>query len=142
MKHDFLKAYRYLDAGEIEAHLEGVEYIILAQPHASSESKMPMHFTLFLNTHDELPEAIKAAVLQKFCAQYAITKTAEVLSALQAVAFAETDGEKIMPMHLFKPEDHANVPHTFLHIIDFLGDAEGFKEVKVEGQTGWSYSYN
>jgi hypothetical protein len=142
MHPDLLKANRYLKPDEIALHLEGVEYIILAQPHSNKEHALPIHFTIFLNTHEALPDSVKQPVFEKFCTQYNITKTSDILNTLQAVAFAETNNDRIMPMHLFKPEDQKSIPHTFLHIIDFLGDAQNFKEVKTDGQTGWSYSYS
>ncbi len=137
-----IKAYHYLETHEILAHLHNVEYIIMAKPNGNTAIDLPIHFTIFLNTHTALPQEIKEAVFEKFCAQYAITRTAEVMSEPASVAFAKTDKETLMPMHLFKAEDQRNIPSVLLHIIDFLGDAEGFLEVKVEGQTGWSYSYS
>lgn len=137
-----IKTYYYLETPDILAHLHNVEYIIMAKPSGNTAIDLPIHFTIFLNTHTALPQGIKEAVFEKFCAQYAITRTAEVMNEVAPVAFAKTDKETLMPMHLFKAEDQHNIPNIPLHIIDFLGDAKGFNEVKVEGQTGWSYSYS
>jgi hypothetical protein len=137
-----LKAHRYLEKDEIKTHLDGVEYIIMATPHGDTLSESPIHFSIFLNTDEILPQEIQEAVLEKFCQQYSIFRKESVMSELAAVAFAQTDEETMMPMHLFKPEDQKNIPHTTLHIIDFIGDSTEFKEVKEDGHTGWSYSYN
>jgi hypothetical protein len=137
-----LDAHKHLQESEIISHLKNVEYIIMAAPNPDERSKSPIHFTIFLNTSDALPQDIQAAVLDKFCHQYHITKVDHLLSELAKVGFAETREETLMPMHLFKPEDQQNIPGVIMHIMDFLGDSTGFDEVKKEDQTGWSYSYN
>lgn len=141
-KYEALETKNYFDPLEINAHLKGVEYIIMAAPAPDAFKESPIHFTIFLNTQEPLPEEIKEPVFEQFCAQYNITNTAEVLSSLQAVAFAHTRQETPMPMFLVKPEDRRNIPHTAMHVIDFLGDSPDFKETKVDQLTGWSYSYN
>lgn len=142
LQHEDVLAKRYFEPAEIEAHLLGVEYVIMAAPAPDVFKETPIHFTIFLNTRDVLPEEIKTAVLEKFCSQYNITATAEVLSSLQAVAFAKTSQESPMPVFLVKPEDRMALPHTTMHVIDFLGDSPDFKETKEQNLTGWSYSYN
>lgn len=137
-----LETKRYFDPIEINEHLEGVEYIIMAAPAPDAFKESPIHFTIFLNTRESLPEEIKEAVFEQFCAQYNISNTAEVMSSLQAVAFAMTSQETPMPMFLVKPQDRAELPHTVMHVIDFLGDSPDFKETKENQLTGWSYSYN
>ncbi len=137
-----LTVHHHLGVHDILAHLENVEYIIMATPNTDPSLPYPIHFTIFLNTHEELPYEVKDAVLDKFCEQYDITSKAHVMSELAPVGFAQTDKEALMPMHLFKKEDQGSIPHVYLHVIDFLGDAKGFKEVKEDDQTGWSYSYN
>jgi len=137
-----LDAHKHLSKSEIITHLENVEYIIMAAPNPAEHSKFPIHFTIFLNTSDPLPQDIQKAVLDKFCDQFAITKVDQLLSELAKVGFAETSEETMMPMHLFKPEDQAKIPGVVMHIMDFLGDSTAFDEVKKEDKTGWSYSYN
>ena len=136
-----LQAEKYLSLKEIESHLDGVEYIIMAAPTTRDNPRTPIHFTIFLNTQDTLPTEVQHAVLDKFADQYKITNIYDVFSQLDAVAFVETNLDSTMPMHLFKSEDQAELEHTTMHIIDFEADAEGFGEVKA-GSTGWSYSYD
>ena len=54
-------------------------------------------------------------------------------SQLNAVAFAETNLDQIIPMHFLKML-------IIEYIIDFEANAKGFGKVKV-GSTGGSYSY-
>ncbi|MEA3523676.1 MAG: hypothetical protein U9R50_11980 [Campylobacterota bacterium] len=137
-----IRAHKYLDNSEIIEHLSNVEYIIMATPNPDALSKHPIHFTIFLNTSEELPFEAKDAVLDQFCEQYQISSKDAVISQLAKVGFAQTDEETLMPMHLFKPEAQKEIPNVSLHLIDFIGDAQGFDEVKTDGHTGWSYSYN
>ena len=136
-----LQAEKYLSKPEIDAHLDGVEYIIMAAPTTRDNPRTPIHFTIFLNTTDELPHEIQEAILGKFAQQYKMTNIVDVFSQLDAVAFAETNLDSVMPMHLFKDETKKELDHTIMHVIDFEADAEGFGEVKA-GSTGWSYSYD
>ena len=136
-----LQAEKYLTKEEIAAHLNGVEYIIMAAPTTRDNPRTPIHFTIFLNTSDELPHDIQEAIIGKFVQQYKMTNIVDLFSKLDAVAFAETNLDSIMPMHLFKDEDKTELENTTMHIIDFEANAEGFGEVKA-GSTGWSYSYD
>ncbi len=136
-----LQAEKYLSKDEIAAHLDGVEYIIMAAPTTRDNPRTPIHFTIFLNTSDEIPHDIQEAIIGKFVQQYKMTNIVDVFSKLDAVAFAETNLDSVMPMHLFKDEDKTELENTTMHIIDFEADAEGFGEVKA-GSTGWSYSYD
>lgn len=131
----------YLSRNEIEEHLKNVEYIIMAAPSMLTPPTLPLHFSIFLNTSETIPEAIKPQILEKFCHEYGITKTQHVLSELVPVAFALTPQETPMPRHLLDEADATSIPWIKLHIIDFLGDSNGFKEAK-DGLSGWSYSYN
>ncbi len=137
-----LETQNYLSTDEIETHLEGVEYIIMAAPAPDQFKETPIHFTIFLNTRKRLPPGVKEAVLDKFCEENKITVTAEVLSQFQAVGFAATGQETPQPMLLIKPEDIQAIPHTALHVMDFLGDSTEFPEAKIDSLTGWSYSYD
>lgn len=131
----------YLSRNEIENHLENVEYIIMASPSMLTPPALPLHFTIFLNTSETIPEKIKPQLLEKFCHENGITQTQHVLSTLVPVAFALTPQETPMPRHLLDEAEANAIPWVKLHIIDFLGDSEGFKEAK-DGLSGWSYSYS
>jgi hypothetical protein len=136
-----LQSQRYLEKNEIQAHLEGVEYIIMAQPSIRDDSPAPIHFTIFLNTPDELPQEVQEPVLNKFCQQYEIFERIDLLSGIGEVAFAVTQQNTPMPMHLFKADEMAAMPHTKMYIFDFEANATHFNEAK-DGLTGWSYSYS
>jgi hypothetical protein len=136
-----LKVHSYLSHAEIKTALEGVEFIIMAAPSMMAPPVLPIHFTIILNTSDSIPEAIKPQLLEKFCREHNITATSDVLSNRERVAFAMTTQETPMPHHIVDNAEANTIPWTLLHIIDFLGDSEGFKEAK-DGLSGWSYSYN
>lgn len=143
MEAQSIRADKYLDTFEIQEHLKNVEYIIMATPAPEKYRATPLHFTIFLNTPEALPEEVKQPVLEKFCSDYKITNPTEVLSQLTAVGFAISNAQETpMPMPLFKQQDRASVPHTPMHVIDFLADSDEFYEAKVKNLTGWSYSYN
>ena len=135
-----IQAKRHLSHHEIEEHLKHVEYIIMAQPSVRDDSPASIHFTIFLNTPKLLPEAVKEAVFEKFCSQYGIVNVIDRVSGIDAVAFAQTEHDTFMPMHLFKKADR-NIPHVPMYIFDFEADADQFQEVRDKGLTGWSYSY-
>lgn len=135
-----LKIHSYLSAGEIISLLENVEYIIMVSPSLMPEEH-PIHFTIILNTADVIPEEVKPLILEKFCREHNITATSYVLSNRERIAFALTSQETPMPKHIIDDGEANTIPWTLLHIIDFLGDSEGFKEAK-DGLSGWSYSYN
>jgi len=132
----------YLDPIEIEAHLKNVQYAILATAAPSHFKETPIQFTIFLNTQDVFTQDIKDAVLDKFCDENNITNPSEVMSQLMPVGFGKSSAQDTpMPLLLVKPEDQSSIPHTVMHVIDFLGDSDNFYEAKTEGLTGWSYSY-
>ena len=135
-----LKIHSYLSYNEIEKHLEGVEYIMMASPSLIPD-ELPIHFTIILNTADMIPEEVKPLILEKFCREYKITSTSHVLSNRERIAFAMTTQETPMPKHIVDDAEANSIPWTLLHIIDFLGDSTDFKEAK-DGLSGWTYSYN
>jgi hypothetical protein len=135
-----LKVNSYLSAGEITTLLEKVEYILMASP-SMMVDELPIHFTIILNTSNLIPEEIKPLILEKFCLELGISATSHVLSNRERIAFALTTQKTPMPKHIIDDAEANSIPWTLLHIIDFLGDAEGFKEAK-DGLSGWSYSYN
>lgn len=135
-----LKVNNYLSAGEIVNLLENVEYIVMASPSMMAD-ELPIHFTIILNTSDVIPEEVKPLILEKFCRELGITATSHVLSNRERIAFALTTQVSPMPRHIVDDAEANTIPWTLLHIIDFLGDSNGFKEAK-DGLSGWSYSYN
>jgi len=136
-----LKIHTYLSLGEIQKHLEGVEFIIMAAPSLMAPPVLPIHFTIILNTPDPIPEEAKPLIVEKFCREHGITATSDLIFEPARIAFAMTAQETPMPRHILDPSEANMVPWVGLQIIDFLGDAEGFKEAK-DGLSGWSYSYN
>ncbi len=143
MQHEAkaIKTTKYLSVDEIEKLLENVEYIMMAAPAPDTFAEAPIHFTIFLNTTQELPEGIKEAVLGKFLAENGIKNPLHVMSKLAPVGFATTEQNTPMPMLLIQPQDIFSIPHKYLHVIDFLGDSDNFEEVKRDSLTGWSYAY-
>lgn len=135
-----LKINSYLSTGEIANLLKKVEYILMASPSMMAD-ELPIHFTIILNTSDVIPEEVKPLILEKFCRELDITKTSHMLSNRERIAFAMTTQETPMPKHIVDDAEANTIPWTLLHIIDFLGDSNGFKEAK-DGLSGWSYSYN
>jgi len=135
-----LKVNSYLSAGEITTLLEKVEYILMASP-SMMVDELPIHFTIILNTSDVIPDDVKPLILEKFCRELGINATSHVLSNRERIAFALTTQESPMPKHIVDDAEANSIPWRLLHIIDFLGDSEGFKEAK-DGLSGWSYSYN
>lgn len=131
----------YLSLSEIQKQLEGVEFIIMAAPSLVPPPALPIHFTIILNTAEPIPDEIKPRIVDKFCQEHGITATSDLIFEPGRVAFAMTAQEAPMPRHLFDPAEANTIPWVALQIIDFLGDAEGFKEAK-DGLSGWSYSYN
>ena len=132
----------YFTYEEIEKHLKNVEYIILAAPAPTMFSETPIHFTIFLNTQEELPEEIKEAVLEKFMHEHKIQNPQKIMSQLMPVGFSMSTQETAMPLLLVKPEDQRSIEHAPMHVIDFLADSDEYMQVKEHQLTGWSYSYN
>jgi hypothetical protein len=137
-----IKTTKYFNTEEIKKHLSNVEYIILATPSPDHFKEAPIHFTIFLNTQEELPSGVKEAVLDKFLEENSIKNPIHVMSQLAPVGFAITQQETPMPLLLIQPQDIHSIPHTYMHVIDFLGDSDNFSEVKEKSLTGWSYSYD
>lgn len=141
-KKDILKTEKWLSKEEIEKNLEGVEYIVMAAPTLAQDVSTPIHFTIYLNTQEALPEDIANKVFNKFAKEYKITKVTDMYNGLGAVAFSLNGKETAMPMFLMNEDSKKNLEYINMHIFDFEGNAEGFKECKTESKTGWTYSYN
>ena len=140
-KTEAIKTLHYLNPQEISDLLKNVEYIIMAAPAPKEFSDTPIHFTIFLNTHEELPSGVKEAVLEKFMEENGIKNPIHIMSQLAPVGFATTQQSTPMPMLLIQPQDIFSIPHTKLHVIDFLAQSDEYEEVKNDSLTGWSYAY-
>jgi hypothetical protein len=142
MEAKAIKTQHYLTPQEIQEHLKNVEYIVMATPAPEHFSQTPIHFTLFLNTSEQLPQEIQEAVLTKFRQENKIDQPAELMSQLMPVGFAVSQAQDTpMPMLLVKPEDQRSIPYTVMHVMDFLADSSEFDEAKKKNLTGWSYIY-
>lgn len=133
---------KYFNPQRIKEHLNNVEYIIMAEPAPSQFKETPIHFTIFLNTQEELPQDIKEAILSKFMQEHKITNPQKVMSQLMPVGFSMGAQETAMPLLLIKPEDQRSIAHEIMHVMDFLADSDGYMEAKTHQLTGWTYSYN
>jgi len=138
-EHQAIKTNQYLEIPEIETILEGVEYIIMAAPSPDHFSATPVHVTIFLNTQEHFSQEIKEMIFDKFCQDYKITASAEVMSQLMPVGFATTSLGSAMPMLLVKTQDQNAIPHVPLHVIDFLAASDQFEEVVEKSLSGWTY---
>lgn len=138
-EHQAIKTQRYLSVEEIQTLLEKVEFIIMAAPSPEHFKKTPVHVTIFLNTSEHYSQDIKEIIFDKFCQDYKITASAEVMSQIMPVGFATTTHETPMPMLLVKTQDQNSIPFVPLHVIDFLADSDEFEEVIEKSLTGWSY---
>jgi len=142
METKAIKTQHYLTPKEIQQHLDKVEYIIMAAPAPEHFKDTPIHFTLFLNTQEPLPQDIQKAVLEKFLQENGIEEPAELMSQIMPVGFAVSkEQETPMPMLLVKPEDQRSIPYAVMFVMDFLADSNHFEEAKEKQLTGWSYSY-
>ena len=138
-EHQAIKTQSYLSVEEIQTLLENIEYVIMAAPAPEHFKKTPLHVTIFLNTSEHYSQEIKDMIFDKFCQDYKITASAEVMSQIMPVGFAKTTHDTPMPMLLVKPQDQNAIPSVPLHVIDFLADSDEFEEVTQKYLTGWSY---
>ncbi len=142
MQAKSIKTEKYLSQEEIQEHLKNVEYIIMAAPAPEHFKDTPIHFTIFLNTAEQIPKDIQDAILEKFREEHGIKEPAELMSQLMPVGFAISNAQDTpMPMLLVKPEDQRSIPNVPMHVMDFLADSDNFDEAKKDSLTGWSYSY-
>ncbi|MDT8339007.1 MAG: hypothetical protein RQ763_07390 [Sulfurimonas sp.] len=142
MEAKAIRTTRYLDIDEINEHLKNVEYIMMAASSPEHFKESPIHFTIFLNTSDNLPKDIQDAVLDKFLEENGIRNPIEVMSRIMPVGFSEGSHETLMPLLLIKKEDMTTVPHVPMFVFDFLADSDNFYEAKEKSLTGWSYNYS
>lgn len=141
MEAKAIQTLSYLELAEIQKHLGGVSYIIMAAPAPEHFKETPIHFTLFLNTQVNLPQEIQEAVFGKFLEEHSIKNPKEVMSQVMPVGFGKGTHETYMPLLLIKQEDVQNIPHAPMFVMDFLADSENFSEAKTNSLTGWSYVY-
>ena len=142
MQAQSIKTEKYLSQEEIQKHLKNVEYIIMAAPAPEHFKDTPIHFTIFLNTAEQIPKDIQEAILEKFREEHGIKEPAELMSQLMPVGFAISNAQDTpMPMLLVKPQDQRSIPNVPMHVMDFLADSDNFDEAKKDSLTGWSYSY-
>jgi len=142
MEAKAIKTDKYLSSDEIKKHLQNVEYIIMAAPAPEQFAQTPIHFTIFLNTDDKIPQDVQKAILDKFRSEHKIGEVAELMSQLMPIGFALSSGQETpMPMLLVKAEDQRTIPYAVMHTMDFLADSDAFKEAKRDNLTGWSYAY-
>ncbi|MDK9694522.1 MAG: hypothetical protein OEL19_09815 [Sulfurimonas sp.] len=141
MEAKAIQTLSYLEHDEIQSHLSGVSYIIMATPAPEQFKETPIHFTLFLNTQVSLPKEIREAVFEKFLNENKIKNPNEVMSQIMPVGFSQGTHETHMPLLLVKQEDMRNIPHIPMFVIDFLADSDNFSEAKTNNLTGWSYIY-
>ncbi len=140
---DVLFTRKWLTRKEIETNLDGVEYIVMAGPTLDQDPSTPIHFTIYLNTQENLPDEIIEQVFNKFAREYEITKVRDMVSGLYPVAFALNDRDTAMPMFLMGDNaTSGEVEYMQMYLFDFEGNAKGFKECKTESKTGWTYSYD
>lgn len=142
MKAKAIKTDKYLSLDEIKKHLQNVEYIIMAAPAPEQFTQTPIHFTIFLNTDDDIPQDIQTEILDKFRSEHKIGEAAELMSQLMPIGFALSSGQETpMPLLLVKAEDQRTIPYAVMHTMDFLADSDAFNEAKIDNLTGWSYAY-
>ena len=132
----------YLNQNEIQQHLKNVEYIIMAAPAPSQFKKSPIHFTIFLNTSEDLPKEIQEAVFEKFLLENNITDPIEVMAKVMPVGFGKSKQDTPMPLFLVDPKDQRSIPSAPMFVYDFLADSNNFFEAKTHALTGWTYSYD
>jgi len=133
---------KYFDISEVKKHLENVDYIIMAAPAPEKFVDTPIHFTIFLNTDEKLPEDVKSAILDKFMDENGMSNLQELMSQTMPVGFSMSAQDTPMPLLLIKQEDQMSIPYTLMHVMDFLANSDNFYEAKTHNLTGWTYSYN
>jgi len=142
MKAEAITTNKYLKINEIKNHLKNVEFVVMAAPAPEQFGNSPIHFSVFLNTSENLPKEIQEAILNKFLDEHKIGKPEKLLSKLMPVGFAISTQDTPMPMLLIKQQDIQSIEHVPMFVMDFLADSDDFNRAKKERLTGWSYSYN
>ena len=133
---------KYYDIIEIKSHLKNVEYIIMAQPAPKQFNDSPIHFTIFLNTSENIPKEIQDDIFNRFLKNEGIYNPKELMMRIMPVGFSLGAQDTPMPLLIVRPEDMREIPNTPMLVMDFLADSENFIEAKTHALTGWTYSYN
>lgn len=133
---DVLKNERWLDIIEIQNTLEGISHIVMAAPTGYKDREDLVHFSLFLNTQDDLPADIARNVMEKFAFDNQISDIDHITHDLADIAFAVTNKETPMPIHIEEKDEGTTT--TQMYLIDFTGRSPLFEEA-AKGMTGWSY---
>ena len=140
---DLLKTEKWLSSDEIDDNLKNVEYIVMAAPTPGQDASVPIHFTIYLNTQDVLPEDIAMQVFNKFASELEISKVSDMIQGVLPVAFSLNNQDTAMPMLILdNSAKESGLQFTHMYVYDFEGNAKGFNECKTESKTGWTYSYN
>jgi len=132
---------KYLDIIEIQSHLKDVEYIIMAAPAPDTFKDTPIHFSIFLNTSDDIPQEIQQDIFNKFLQNEGIISPAEIMIRIMPVGFSKGAQDTPMPLLIVRQEDMNAITNTPMLVMDFLADSDNFNEAKIEKLNGWTYSY-
>lgn len=133
---------KYLDIIEIQSHLKNVDYIIMAAPAPDTFKDTPIHFTIFLNTDENIPQEIQQEIFNKFLQNEGIVSPAEIMIRIMPVGFSKGAQDTPMPLLIVRQEDMNAITNIPMLVMDFLADSDNFFESKQENLTGWTYSYN
>ncbi|PHS55568.1 MAG: hypothetical protein COB17_11440 [Sulfurimonas sp.] len=137
-----IKTLKYLKVKEIQKHLKNVEYIIMAAPSPDHFKDNPIHFSIFLNTSENIAKNIQEEIFNKFLKDNEIVNPIEIMSQIMPVGFSEGTQDTLMPLLLVKQEDMKQIPNIPMLVMDFLANSENFNQAKIDSLTGWTYSYN
>ena len=137
-----IETKKYYDIIEIQQHLKNVEYIIMAQPAPKQFADTPIHFSIFLNTIENIPKEIQDDIFNTFLKNEGIYNPKELMMRIMPVGFSLGAQDTAMPLLIIRPEDMSAIPNTPMLVMDFLADSESFIEAKTHALTGWTYSYN
>ena len=132
---------KYLDIIEIQNYLKNVEYIIMAAPAPEHFTSSPIHFSIFLNTSDDIPKDIQENIFNRFLENEGINNTTEIMMQIMPVGFSKGAQDTPMPLLIVRAQDMNDIPHTPMLVMDFLADSDNFNEAKIEKLTGWTYSF-
>ncbi|MCK4737255.1 MAG: hypothetical protein KAT10_01740, partial [Sulfurimonas sp.] len=129
---------KYLDIIEIQSHLKDVEYIIMAAPAPDTFKDTPIHFTIFLNTSENIPQEIQEEIFNKFLQNEGIVSPAEIMIHVMPVGFSKGAQDTPMPLLIVRQEDMNAITNTPMLVMDFLADSDNFEQTKKHSLTGWT----
>ncbi len=142
-EEDFLKTEKWLSDAEIFTLLQGVSYIILAEPNFAEGASTTSHFTIFFNTQEEIPDDITQQILEKFAQEHTLYDIENFQHMLADVAFAANNQETPMPMVINHQAEHTPYEEGAGSVKNYIfafnaNFKEGFEKT-LEGFSGWSY---